>query len=148
MKSIDRLRERCDFLDGNLCDECSKKLHLIANEIEAEIAEHYMELPVDADGEPWHIGDAVYRNYRDRDLPNVVNGIRIIDSGEHEIVVRTSPNAAWTPKANKVRHDKGRMLEDVIEGAINAAFGNEAPFSVIAKKAADEIRELLGGDAE
>lgn len=41
--------------------------------------------------------------------------------------------------------DKPRTLEDVIEGAINAAFGNEA-------KEADEIRELLGrllgGDAK
>lgn len=51
--------------------------------------------------------------------------------------------------ADLCRHVKPRTLEDVIEGAINAAFGNEANFNTIVKKAADEIHELLlGGDAE
>lgn len=31
----------------------------ILDEIEREIAERYVELPVDADGVPWHIGDMV-----------------------------------------------------------------------------------------
>lgn len=127
--------------------------HLIDG-IEAEIERDYMRLPVDAYGEVWHIGDAVYRNYRDRDLPNVVNGLYILDSGEHEIVVRTSPNTAWTPKANKVRHDKEHSLEDVLvemldrntDGVGLREFNRD--FGAFVAHYADEIRELLGGDAE
>ena len=39
-----------------------EQLHDIADAIEAEIAERFMELPVDADGVPIHIGDTLLKS--------------------------------------------------------------------------------------
>jgi hypothetical protein len=125
MKSIDKLREW----------SCHTDLHEIADEIEAEIAANYLELPKDADGVPIRVGDVIVKKSGDTFTVRSV-APESFHAGGMDII------------ASAVRHHvKPRTLEDVIEGAINAAFGNEAPFSAIAKKAADEIRELLGGDA-
>ena len=51
MKSIEKLRRWSCHLD----------IQKIADEIEAEIEENYMELPKDADGVPIHVGDKMYR---------------------------------------------------------------------------------------
>ena len=138
MKSIDKLREYtlCDKGEELTAYFSSKE---IADEIEAEIAANYLELPIGLDHEPIHVGDICE-----------MNGERF------EVRQLKTDGDCWWAVARigecyltwYCRHVKPRTLEDVIEGAINAAFGNEAPFSVIAKKAADEIRELLGGDAE
>ena len=59
MVSIGKLREFAEkavyadnYIVGSTYD-----LNRIADEIEREIAEKYMELPVDADGVPIHVGD-------------------------------------------------------------------------------------------
>lgn len=60
MKSIDKLRTAArNMAKGRELEnheECNLLL-VIADEIEADIAERYMLLPVDADGVPIHIGD-------------------------------------------------------------------------------------------
>lgn len=165
IKALEKLRKICKYRhlvvntsmtsDGttvaNLGNPLVETIDDIIGNIEAEIADRFIELPTDADGEAWHLGDAVYRNYRDRDLPNTVNGIYFYDNGEHEIVVRTSPHTSWAPKANEVRHDKERTVEDVLRDVWKEALDYAEsdiwrnPDEVFAERA-DEIRELLGGD--
>ena len=54
------------------------------DEIEQEVAERYIELPKDEDGEIIHIGDELYRGR--------VCRIEMADDGDHKVYVRTSPN--------------------------------------------------------
>lgn len=60
IRALDKLRELCadvksmDFASVG-CDAVLE----IADEIEQEITERYMELPVDADGVPIHVGDCL-----------------------------------------------------------------------------------------
>ena len=48
----------------------------IADEIEREVAERYMELPLDAGGVPWHLGDVTENG-------NTVRGLRFDQHGWH-----------------------------------------------------------------
>ena len=109
--------------------------------VEAEIADRFIELPTDADGVPWTLETESFVDDMGRKVK--FSGLQVDRKGRWEII-----NVCVCHDPSLCRHVKQRTLEDVIEGAINAAFGNEAPFSAIVKKAADEIRELLGGDAE
>lgn len=61
LKSIEKLRGIVQetFNVGNLAYDPGNRIMDGLREIEAEIAERFVELPVDADGEPIHIGDAV-----------------------------------------------------------------------------------------
>ena len=141
MESIDKLRERCDFLDGNLCDECSKKLHLIADEIEAEIAANYLELPIGLDHEPIHVGDICE-----------MNGERF------EVRQLKTDGDCWWAVARigecyltwYCRHVKPRTLEDIVADAIQYGHNGITGDRIEGKVAefCTEIRELLGGDAE
>ena len=114
--------------------------------LESEIAERFMELPVDAEGEPWHIGDVTENGNR-------VNAITFDRFGAH-----------FSGTVNDVDpsihvHFKPRTLEDVLRDVVTlcantwkdekSAFryydvdnvmdsGNIADFAA-------EIRELLGG---
>lgn len=162
MKSINRLRQ---FLEDQFGSE-RFAIHsygyvqgmAIANIIEKEIAERYMELPVDADGEPIHMGDTVEGElvFDDVITKGTVTTYHIHDNDEPDTVYIKVDcgNGTWTIKEliiKRCHHVKPRTLEDVIEGAINTAFGNGASVSDIVKKSADEIREILGimlgGDA-
>ena len=56
MESIERLRSWSSYiLEGDI--DKQRDIHQLANEIESEIAEKYMALPLDADGVPIHVGD-------------------------------------------------------------------------------------------
>lgn len=154
MESIEKLRERCDFLDGNLCDGCSKKLHLIADEIEAEIAVNYLELPVDADGVSIHMGDMLVLPNSDYPPMEVVGisfdgndwffdgsvTMSFMGLGGHY------NTAGW-------KHVKPRTLEDVLRDCCDEYYkACKSEYAVnladIHRKYAAEIRELLGGEAE
>lgn len=72
IKSLEKLRNMHELgCDYETCVQCSipKKMEKIADEVDAEIAERFMELPVDADGVPIHVGDEI----TDRDcIPGIV----------------------------------------------------------------------------
>lgn len=57
MREIDELRNAVD--DGLVSVHDAGKAFGYLNGIEAALAERYVELPTDADGKPWHIGDMV-----------------------------------------------------------------------------------------
>ena len=110
-----------------------------ADEIQAEVDERFMELPLDADGVPIHVGDLVALNYGE---PFKVGGIR--DAGNQWHIFRYELNRWWSPL--DLHHVKPRTLEDVLCD-LEGMRGNYADYEDVvcrAAKYAAEIRELLG----
>jgi len=102
------------------------------------IDEHYQLLPLDADGVPIHVGDAITLPNGSRDK------VRFITIREHDTVFN---ERGWVP--SQCTHVKPRTLEDVLIDAMQFGFSSHAGDNVMdkAREFADEIRELLGGDA-
>ena len=128
MKSLEKLRGFKHYLSTN------EAMH-IADEIEREVSERYMELPVDADGVPWHIGDMTENR-------NVVNGIAFDRHGAHFISTLNDIDPGIHT------HYKPRTLENVLCDMIHEYGSTDALTETIADKYAAEIRELLGGEGE
>lgn len=148
MESIEKLREWAREVTNSSPDEnivspefvakaCGRKALLIADAIEAEIAERYMELPVDADGEPIHVSDKMqYHGCEPFTVcavaPAVIHTWAAVKLGERKTTYDYNPA--------QCTHYKPRTLEDVLQSA---------GVSVAAiEDVAAEIRELLSGDAE
>jgi len=153
MEGIERLRKysRSWDFDGDAMD----RLTAIADEIEAEIAEKYMELPVDADGVPWRDGETRFVNPNGDECRLVSLSFSFIRHEwllEGEIITKPSDiQRCYAP--DECRHVKPRTLEDVLHDFSSSYvayyFDNEMNYDgtdahVIAKYAA-EIRELMGG---
>jgi len=149
MKSIEKLREyvdkqRDEYNNHNV--SFVWQLSTIADEIEAEIADNYMRLPLDADNVPIHVGDEIqYVNEQGGTGAKVkvcaiADGYVFYDNGKH----------IHAHSSDSTRHVKPRTLEDVLRDCCNEwnqHLGSDWEAGVYAKYA-DEIRELLGGDAE
>ena len=112
----------------------------IADEIEREIAEKYMELPVDADGEPIHMGDAMY----DGKVAKLV----ISDDGEHSVYVYKLPNVLHEIYCYETAHVKPRTMRDILFDFMRDCETSELGNSELVEKYEAELRDLLGGDAE
>lgn len=97
-------------------------------DIEAEIAERYMELPADADGVPWHIGDMTENG-------NVVNGITFDRHGAHF----TSTLNDIDPSIHT--HFKPRTVEDVLRDYWREAC--ELPVDMSDESTAEAIDKLV-----
>lgn len=143
MKSIDKLRK---FVKDRFVIN-SQSLNSgmqIADEIEAEIAERYMELPADADGVPIHVGDVMMDGKTPRYAVAVAPESFMMDGYETGSFYRPG-------LAKNHRHVKPRTLEDVLIDMLETAVGYSDAHTDVALVAvesyADEIRELLGGDA-
>lgn len=120
-----------------------------ADEIEAEIAERYIELPVDADGVPIRIGDLVTHPF--------FEGSREVRS-----LTKEQRNPYWhlgvdggKVTAHTCRHAKLRTIEDVLHDfakdvlSMNRNRFAESPDEIHipdGAKYADELREMMGGD--
>ena len=141
IKALEKLREYVDkqreeYNNHNV--SFVWQLGTIANEIEAEIVDRYMLQPVDADGVRIDLGDKLIEHDNGHEF--IVDGVKIWGSTYEWWVYE---DCGVLAPAMRCTHVMPRTLENVIEGAINAAFGNEAPISAITKKTADEIRNLL-----
>ena len=139
---------RCDL---QICKNAHRRptiefMELCAYEIEAEIAERYQLLPVDADGVPIHCGDRMR-------LDNGHEGdVWLI--GVFDIMMSDHTCFDWA----KSHHVKPRTVEDVLEDFLadyddwddgnTLGCDREKMRAEHFEKYADEIRELLGGDAE
>ena len=114
----------------------------IADEIEREIAEKYMELPVDADGVSIHVGDNLRSAYSETEY-TALGFWFDFDCGIWQVMV--SSNQAMS--GNILRHVKPRTVEDVINELLydymNDVHRNDE--DIIAKYAA-ELQ--MRGDAE
>lgn len=145
IKALDKLRDAWQGIGGETsCAGCYYKIEDYIDEIEAEIAERYMLLPMDADGVPIHIGDAM----------------QCIHDGSVRVVGFISKNGFIERKLTYYYpdcfvHPKPRTLKDVLAefGIAAARELNADPdgYGISDKtiaECASKIRELLCGDAE
>lgn len=160
MKSIDKLRESSHLDDNKWTLETGEVVNVfgsepsdpnavnwgkqwrkIADEIEAEIADNYMRLPVDADGVPIRVGDEMFVYECEDDKPEIVKSV--------------SQDRAWFGgklgiSGYNLLHVKPRTLENVLVDMLEAAIGYSDAHTdvslVAVEKYADEIRELLDGE--
>lgn len=114
----------------------------ICDAIEAEIAERYMELPVDADGVPIHIGDSLASDeYDGKRFPCRGLNVEVCGVGKRWTVCMSYDSYSGTSEytaAARCRHVKPRTVEDVLR---------DAGVSIAAvSDVAAEIRELMGVD--
>ena len=159
MKSIDKLRKMAmDFRSDVYKRDEADYVDEIADEIEAEIAERYMLLPVDKSGETWHIGDKfAFAGADGRKHICTVSGV-----SDCEVFFYYDEHSSSTKHrhftARAIAHVKPRTLEDVLEDYVveyqtrhaRSEFGAEhfdhVDVHEMVKRCADEIRDLFGGD--
>ena len=149
MKSIDKLREAATY-NPAFSDNATRIVCNYLSEIEAEIAERYMELPVDADGVPIHISDVLEcdaNGYKGTFTVFAIGNNTVV--GNHDIEWIRDNSSKWFHVASFCCHVKPRTLEDVLRDVWNEALDYAKsdmwrnPDEVFAERA-DEIRELLG----
>lgn len=164
MKSIEELRKvlkSCTNeagIEPNKFDTywiTAKACDMLIDEIEAEIADNYMRLPVDANNEPIHVGDNLHSDETGRNFPCRGYNLTLQGSKKWWTVECCYDSYSGTSEyvsAKSCRHVKPRTLEDVLVDMLEAAVGYSDAHTdvslVAVEKYADEIRELLGGDAE
>lgn len=142
MESIERLRKMDDEMlvplgNGQYVPDHSH--NDIADQIEAEIAERYMELPVDANGVPIHVGDLLQ-------LGDTCSEVMAFEYRPHDKLPWSwlTKDGEWHNTAF-TQHVKPRTIEDVLED-----FGIECderypirPRTELIAEYANEIRGLL-----
>ena len=118
LESVDAMRDRIEHLRNDrllVPSEC-KVLHKIADEIEAEVSEKCMELPLDADGVPIRVGDkmasTVQRNWKP-----------MVDAVFHDGFF-TKNNGCQYLNSVHFSHVKPRTVENVLDDFYHAVGGN------------------------
>lgn len=170
MESIEKLRK----VVGSGADGSMRysTVMMCLDEIEREIAERYMELPLDADGVPIRPGDRLEYDYGDTSGTRTVVAIIYdgsrradIDGGAWDFQFDDDEYGEDTRVVNSMRdfyscnrHVKPRTVDDVlrefgrayhslmVESMSDVAHDMPAPSEIIAEYAA-EIRELMEVDA-
>ena len=162
LESIEKLRTAARNMAKNRNlkehEECNLLL-CIANEIEAEISESYVLLPVDADGIPIHVGDMM-KGVNKYDSLQEITGKVVEISSRHKdqeyitsvaIKVWAKDMKSWhvsylDPRAEIYHHVKEHTVEDVLREMIGMT---DQPLCEEDIQAfADEIRELLRGESD
>ena len=151
LESIEKLRE---FIGDYFVNSGQAYLQglAIAGSIEREIAERYMLLPADADGVPIHVGDVLDPPKGSEEYGRLIVTELTYD-GEDWYFKGEMP-ASFTGQAGYFNvigfaHAKPRTIESVLRDMLDAYDSGEhgeMPYSLLADYA-DEIRELMGGDA-
>lgn len=127
LKSIDKLRK----LKGEVVDyRWGVDFDRAVDDLEAEIAERYMELPCDADGVPWHIGDVTENG-------NTVNAICFDSHGCHFHNTRNDIDPSMHT------HSKPRTIEDVLRDVMHDYATTGMTRDEVAAKYAEEIRGMM-----
>lgn len=150
LKSIEKLRESlkdCTSEAGvepNRFDTywiAARACDMLIDEVESEIAERYMQLPVDADGVPIHIND---RMENDERVARIV-----LSDGEYEPSVYleklSRPRVLHEYFCHEISHFNPRTVEDVLRDLVDGIDSVEFDALTAIDGAAAEIRELLGG---
>lgn len=171
LESIERLRESlsdCTIKAGVEPSDTywitARACDILIDEIESEIAEKYIELPVDADGVPIHVGDVLEYDYGD-DLRGtrmvcalIYDGTRTkeFDGGIWDFEFDGDDGGSRNVNCMSDfyecnRHVKPRTVEDVLEEflrtAADACAETNCKLEEQIARYANELRELLGGDA-
>lgn len=135
IRSVDKLRD----YGHQCCARIDDAIHDYCDEIESEFEENCMLLPLDADFERIRVGEVMNTPFGSLPIGGVgCNRVWFMVDGRAEYAM-----------CDSVSHVKQRTLEDVL-----AEFGRESigasmqQTNDLIAKYADEIRELLGGDAQ
>jgi len=126
IKALDKLREKIRLDVNNPWSDLQGDLLAMCDKVEREIAERFMELPVDADGVPVRVGDKLRGVYETFEVCAVSEHYAYWEQGRH-----------WD-RANECHHVGPRTLEDVLWDYRCAEITRE--------EAAAEIRELMAND--
>jgi len=133
MESIEKLRE----YGHDCCARIDDAIHDYCDEIEREISEKYMLLPVDCENKPIHIGDVMDEGK--------VAKLVISDDGEHSVYVYKLPNVQHEFYCYETAH-KPRTIEDVLKAFFHDALDADAYCTVhiddVIAKYADELRGM------
>lgn len=113
------------------------------------IEKYYLRCPLDADGVPIRVGDRLLKS---TGAPKESFG-EVVGVSEDSVWFVYENNGYESNWANLTRHVKPRTLEDVLEEYYDKRGWDEADNHALeaeslTSKYADEIRELLGGDAQ
>ena len=147
MESIEKLRGLAKRLDDKAVSMSEHgfspvaiKMEQIADEIEREISERYMLLPVDADGVPIHVGDDIVTDTQTK-VRGMVRGIALTPSG-WEIDIR---GFGFMP--SEAHHYKPRTIEDILALFLTAC-GDDDPhyYDEQIAEYADELRGMGVGE--
>lgn len=141
LESLERLR-KYELFDRGIELSAYMPSDKLADEIQAEVDERYMLLPVDADGVPIHVGDEVVCSY----------GVDEVEGVHPERIFLLHENEWLCVQAQYKKHHKPRTLEEVL-GEFSARvlnsghqWGLDAQGTIA--EYADELRKLIGGGAQ
>lgn len=153
IKAVDKLRKNLREWVGTDRWETlgtQAKFDALADEIEAEIEERYILLPLDADGVPIRVGDVLESRANGYDgtltVFSVGNGIVV---GDHDIEWIMQNPGKWFHVASFCTHIKPRTLEDVLSDfavTLTKASDKTNGVAKAVDEYAKEIRELMGVD--
>lgn len=140
MESIEKLRKfmDCQFRSGKPIWTDGMD---IADAIEREIAEKYMELPVDADGVPIHVGDYLQLG----NMRSKVVALRYRPANGELPWEWQCDTGDWYNTAF-AHHVKPRTLRDILFDFMRDCETSELGNSELVEKYEVELRELLGGE--
>lgn len=149
IKALEKLREKIRLDVNNPWSDLKGDLLAMCDKLEREISERYMELPLDADGAPIHVGDEITLPSGKRDTVCFIT-YRMTDVVFNE--------RGWVP--SQCTHAKPRTLEDVLRECVMQSMTvdrvvngipvlgiDETMFGDWIAENEDELRELLSGDA-
>ena len=156
IKVLDELREYAEQCCPAYEDYDARMME-IADAVEAEIAERYIELPVDADGVPVRVGDELECHANGYDGAFTVFAIgNDVVVGNHDIEWLGRNPSKWFHVASFCTHAKPRTIEDALndfgEKVWNTACAPEgytwsnANLDADLERCAEEIRGLMGKD--
>lgn len=141
IKAVDELIEWGYCTESAPCSECGKQVQAIAAEIEAEIEERFMKLPVDADGVPIHVGDRLVRGADD----GIIYTVAMLEFDGRNWWYESGDDCF---ACDGSRH-KPRTFKDVLIDFYNARIRtndyDQEAINEVYSRYADEIRELMGG---
>lgn len=151
MESIEKLRDELRICETTGSRPTIAFVAQCADEIEAEIAANYLELPADADGVPIRVGDVVeFGESRNQGIVKALNGHMVIAMHvDDDYTNYAKYGLLWN--ADACRHVNPRTVEDVLRDVWKEALDYAKsdiwrnPDEVFAERA-DEIRELMEVD--
>ncbi|MBQ3339779.1 MAG: hypothetical protein IJG82_09370 [Atopobiaceae bacterium] len=122
MKSLDKLRSfAADPLLGVVSQrQHAETINAIADAIEAELAERYVALPLDVEGEPVHVGDVMEFSEFEIEHPvtRTVEGI-----GQGTFFAWCGERGYQQHDPKRYRHHRPPTVEDVLRELVAAYMG-------------------------
>jgi len=145
MESIGRLRKYLSDMARSGLGNDARNINYIIGDIEAEIADKYMLLPLDADGVPIHPRDEVDTSMGEK---GPIGHLEYWYPNHWVAVIEYKPGQFTRYDPAAISHVKPRTIEDVLREMLDAydkGKDGDMPYSFIADYA-DELRQMGVGE--